>query len=484
MSSSVRPRDLITFDVDVPVSLADIVTIADGARVRITDALLQAVADAASAADVIASATPAYGRSTGVGANRETSVTDASEHGLRLMRSHATDTGDALPARTVRALMATRLAQLARAGSGIDPVILSALVEALDRDDVAEIGAVGSIGTADLAALAALGLTLAGERSTGSPVEPVRWGVESALPFLSSSALTLGRATLASAELRRLDRAGRVAFALASASLRANPSALSDSAASAAAAPHVHQVCAEVRGLLGGASWPPARIQDPFGLRVYPITQGALLTSLERLDSQLVRVLNAAQENPVFDADARTVTHHGAFFQAQLALDLDAANLAVAQSATNVHALLRLTNEPKFTGLAPFLATGPAGASGLMMLEYTAAAALAEIRNAASPASLGTIVLSRGTEEDASFATQGAAQLERAVASYRVILACELVAVSRLLSQLEVEVPAPLARAAAGVRALQPHQDDQDLRGPLQAAADLLDTLPETDPVP
>ena len=484
VSSSIRPRDPITFDVDAPVSLADIVAVADGARVRITDALLDAVADAATAADAIASVTPAYGRSTGVGANRETSVTDASDHGLRLMRSHATDAGDPLPARTARALMATRLAQLARAGSGIDPVILSALVDALARDDVAEIGAVGSIGTADLAALAALGLTLAGERSIGSPVEPVRWGVESALPFLSSSALTIGRAILASAELRRLDRAGRVVFALASAALRANPSALSDSAATAAAAPHVQEVGAEIRELLDGASWTPARIQDPFGLRVYPITQGALLTSLERLDSQLLRLLNAAQENPVFDTDARTVTHHGAFFQAQLALDLDAVNLAVAQSATNVHALLRLTNEPLFTGLAPFLATGPAGASGLMMLEYTAAAALAEIRNAASPASLGTIVLSRGTEEDASFATQGAVQLERAVASYRVVLACELLAVSRLLSQLDVEVPAPLARAATGVRALQPHQDDQDLRGPLQAAADLLDTLPDTDPVP
>ncbi|WP_206737136.1 aromatic amino acid lyase [Agromyces albus] len=477
-------RDTITFDVDVPISLSDVVTIADGARVQVTDAVLHAVADAASAADAIASATPAYGRSTGVGANRETSVTDASDHGIRLIRSHATDAGDDLPARTVRALIATRLAQLARAGSGIDPAILPALVDALDRDDVAEIGAVGSIGTADLAALAALGLTLAGERSAGSPVEPVRWGVESALPFLSSSALTIGRAILASAELRRLDRGGRIVFALTSAALRANPSALSDAAAAAAAAPHVEEVGAEIRGLLDGASWSPARIQDPFGFRVYPITQGALLTSLERLDAQLLRLLNAAQENPVFDVEAGIVTHHGAFFQAQLALDLDATNLAIAQSATNAHALLRLTNEPAFTGLAPFLATGPAGASGLMMLEYTAAAALAEIRNAATPASLGTIVLSRGTEEDASFATQGAVQLERAVASYRIVLACELIAVSRLLAQLDVEVPAPLTRAAAGIRALQPHQEDQDLRGPLQAAADLLDTLHETDLVP
>ena len=479
MSSSAYPSARVVLAPDGSVSLEDVVVIADGARVRIAPEVLAAVAAAQAAADAIATEKPTYGRSTGVGANRQTTVTETSDHGIRLMRSHATDAGDALPQRVVRALVATRLAQLAQPGSGISPAILSALGTALDHDEIAEIGAVGSIGTADLAALAALGLTLAGERAGATPAPPVQWGVDSALPFLSSSALTIGRAILASDELRRLDRAGRIAFALAAVALRSNPSALSDAAASAAASPHVREVATEVRRLLDGASWTPTRIQDPFGLRVYSITQGALVTALERLDAQLLRLLNAAQENPVFDVSAREVTHHGAFFQAQLALDLDAVNLAIAQSATNAHALLRLTNEPEFTGLAPFLAAGPAGASGLMMLEYTAAAALAEIRNAASPASLGTIVLSRGTEEDASFATQGAVQLERAVASYRTILACELLAVSRLLSQRDVDVPAPLVAAATSVRALQSDQQDQDLRGPLQAASTLLGRLSE-----
>lgn len=482
VSNFVHPSSPITFAASAPISPADIVAIADGAPVELADDVLATARTAAGAADEMTRATPTYGRSTGVGANRETAVTETSDHGIRLIRSHATDAGPALPARVVRALTATRLAQLTRAGSGIDPAVLAALASTLKSDEVPEIGAIGSIGTADLAALAALGLALAGERPGASPAEPVHWGVESALPFLSSSALTIGRAILASDELARLDRAGRITFALAARSLRANPSAFSDAAAVATASPHVRQVAGEVRSLLDGADWTPARIQDPFGLRVYSITQGGMLTALERLDAQLERLVNVAQENPLFDIEAREVTHHGAFFQAQLALDLDAANLAVAQSATNIHALLRLTNEPGYTGLAPFLAAGPAGSSGLMMLEYTAAAALAEIRNAASPASVGTIVLSRGTEEDASFATQGAVQFERAVASYRVVLACELLEVSRLLTQLDVDVPEPLAPAAARVRALQSDQQDQDLRGPLLAASDLLDELPELAP--
>lgn len=467
---------IITIAASAPVSLEEVVAIADGARVALADDVSAVLTRGARVAADVAAVMPAYGRSTGVGANRETAVTERTDHGLRLVRSHATDAGSPLPSRIVRAMIATRLAQLSRGGSGIDPAIVPALAAALDQDEIVEIGSVGSIGTGDLAALAALALMLAGERAPGASGTPVGWGVESALPFLSSSALTIGRAVLASDELRRLDRAGRITFALTAAAVRANPSAWSDSAAAAAAAPFVRRVSAELRELVGEVD-DPARIQDPFGLRVYPVTQAALLTSLERLDAQLHQLLNAAQENPVFDIDERTVTHHGAFFQAQLALDLDATTLAVAQAATNAHALLRLTNEPAYTRLRPFLATGPAGASGLMMLEYTAAAALAEIRNAANPATLGTIALSRGTEEDASFATQGAVQLERAVAAYRVVLACQLLAASRLLAQLDPELPAGLTAPATAVRSLQPHHDDQDLHAPLAQAASLLDEL-------
>lgn len=468
--------EVVVITASSPVSTADIVALADGARVELGADVHEALARSSAAAAEIARSTPTYGRSTGVGANRETLVTDTSEHGTRLIRSHATDAGPPLPARTVRALIATRLAQLSRAGSGIDPGVAPALADALDRADLIEIGAVGSIGTGDIAALAGLALALSGERPSGETLHPVRWGAESALGFLSSNALTIGRAILAADELRRLDRAGRVAFALAALALHANPSAWSEAAAAASAAPFMPEVAAELRALLGDSST-PARIQDPYAFRVYPLTQAALLTALDRMDAQLHRLLNAAQENPVFDAEAGTVTHHGSFFQAQLAIDLDAATLAVAQSATNLHAQLRLANEPSYTGLRPFLAEGPAGASGLMMLEYTAGAALAEIRNAAGPASLGTIVLSRGAEEDASFASQGAIQLERAVASYREMLACELLAVSRLLTQLDVGVPPDLDAAARLVRDLQPDQGDQDLRGPLHAAAELLDTL-------
>ncbi|MCD1268014.1 aromatic amino acid lyase [Microbacterium sp. MEC084] len=469
----------VRISASAPVSLGEIVAIADGATVTLAPEVAEALVHGQEAAERISAARPTYGRSTGVGANRTTAVTEAEAHGRMLVRSHATDAGDPLPRRVVRATAATRLVQLRRARSGIDPAVAHALQRMLNADALPEVGSAGSIGTGDLAALSAIALALAGERPTTPPLEgePIAWGADSALPFLSSNALTVGRSALAAAELRRLDRAGRVLYAVALVAFEGSAEAFSVPAASAIAAPGADVVAGEIRALLEGHAAAPARIQDPYGLRVYPVIQALVVTALERLESQLSRLANAAQENPVFDAAAGTVTHHGGFYQAQLAADLDAMNLAIAQSAASSHARLRLANEPAYTGLRPFLAEGPDGASGLMMLEYTAAGALAEIRASAAPASLGTVVLSRGAEEDASFASQGAVQLERAIAAHRTVLACEALALGRLLRQREVAAPPRLHDAADRLRALQPSHEDQDLRPPLTAAAALLDEL-------
>ena len=99
---------------------------------------------------------------------------------------------------------------------------------------------------------------------------------------------------------------------------------------------------------------------------------------------------------------------------------LDALVLAVAQSAQLSLARLTMLAEPAYTGLHPFLGDGTPAASGVMIVEYSAASALAELRALATPAGLQVVTLSRGVEEDASFATLAARQaLEAARGSAR-----------------------------------------------------------------
>ena len=95
--------------------------------------------------------------------------------------------------------------------------------------------------------------------------------------------------------------------------------------------------------------------------------------------------------------------------------------------------LHRLTylSEPNHTGLAAFLGDGTPGASGVMLIEYAAAAALGDLRSAADPAALQTTSLSRGAEDTASFASLAARQLLHSAEAYELLVSCELVTAVR-----------------------------------------------------
>ena len=100
----------------------------------------------------------------------------------------------------------------------------------------------------------------------------------------------------------------------------------------------------------------PARIQDPYGLRVYPVAHASVVASLDSLGRQLERTLNTAQENPLFDVDGDSVIHHGAFYQASLSLELDGATLALALTSPITHSRIRMLNDPDTNGGNAFLA--------------------------------------------------------------------------------------------------------------------------------
>jgi len=465
-------------------TLADVVSLSlADSSVTVDPAIRSAIADAAVRADALSRRIPTYGRSTGVGANRLTEVDAAdTEHGLRLLRSHATDAGAPLPTRAVRAMLAVRLAQLCVPGSGIRPEVLDGLVGMLNRDALPTVLEHGAIGTADLAALAGTALTLLGERPATRPLEPMpRWGSENALPFMSSSALTIGRAALAVGELDRLLPAMLVSYSLSFVALDGNPSPFTPAAVRASATPGMAEVAGLLRGLIGDPAV-PARIQDPFGLRAFPINAAGAWAAAGRLRDQLESLINVAQENPVFVLDGDgDVVHHAGFYQSALGLATDGLTLALAQTAPITLSRIRMMNDPDVTGQTPFLAEGPAGASGLLMLEYVAASALVDMRQAAQPASLNTVVLSRGTEEDASFATRAVAQLEASVEALRVMLGCELVESARLLRRRGYsagDMPTDRLRRAALVALRLPSEgEDRALRDDLAEAQFLLAEL-------
>jgi histidine ammonia-lyase len=413
-----------------------------------------------------------YGLTTGVGALRTvpTDITpgDGTSHALRLWRSHATGYGTTYDDATARAAMAIRLHQITSGRSGVSAALASSLGAAVASGAVPDLHRIGSIGTGDLVPLAQLGLTLVGERpwrTGGAPVAAV--DDADALPFMSSNALTLATAALVHRRLARLCDAAERVTALSAVALRASLQAYD--ARVHAGRPDASQqaVAGRLRALLEPAGWTPARIQDPFGLRTVPQVHAPFVDALVTTE-QAVRVeVDDSTENPLVVPDG-TPLHHGGFVTARLSATLDALRQAtypvVALSAARLSALVN----PSLSGLPAFLASGPPGSSGVMILEYLAQDALARARILTTPVSTGHAVLSLGLEEHASFSTQAAWACEQIVELAPVVLACELVAAVRALRLDPERLPTSPVRqvydAAAAVlgeeRADRPFDDD------------------------
>ncbi|MET9561137.1 MULTISPECIES: aromatic amino acid ammonia-lyase [Streptomyces] len=470
--------------------VADVVRLADGSARPVpgSDAMKR-VEESWDAARRIAATGRVYGRSTGVGANRNEDVPTeaAAEHGLRLLRSHAGAIGAELPAREVRAMLAVRANQLLAGGAGLRPTVVTALCEALETGAYPVVNEFGSVGTGDIAALAQVGLALAGEHPwRGATVkvrapEPQPLDNNDALALISSNALTLGQSALALHELRGLIGATQVVAALSLVAVDGSYEAYA--APVHAARPHrgSTEVARRMREMIGAPDRPTpplGRIQDPYGFRCVPQIHGPAHDAADALEEVLAVEINAAAENPLICAEDMAAYHHGGFYQAQLALALDHFRLSLTQVARLSTSRLSTLNEPSYTRLRPFLADHEPASSGVMILEYAAGAALGDLRAFSAPASLGHAVLSRGVEEQASFASLAARQTLRACSAYRLVVGCELVAAVRALRQrgLRPDPELPVGRALEIAESvLDADATDRPLTDDVTAAAALLD---------
>ncbi len=457
---------------------------------------------AARTAARVAASRPIYGRSTGVGANRDEAVVpdDLSTHGLRLLHSHAGGGGPLIAAELSRAMLVVRVNQLAAGGSGVDAGVLDPLLDAINGGLSVPVPRYGAIGTGDLTALAVTALCLLGARDwqpdqavadpaggevTGQPVPP-RFSLASAdaLAFLSSNAATIGEAAIACADLADLVLAAVVIAALSHVAVSASAEPYAAPVHQARSYQGQRQVAAILRVLLAGGEAAGGeagarRIQDPYGYRALPQVHGPALDALAYAGKTVTAELNAAAENPLIDVAGGTVWHNGNFHTVYIGLALDAVRAALFQTAALSAARLGTLVEPSFTGLAPFLATDRAPSSGIMILEYVAHSAIADLRRLAAPAALGSAVLSRGVEEHAGFSTQSARASTDVTDAYRIVLACELVAAVRALRLRSVRPGGTVLGAAFDLAAatLPAGTEDRALDADLIAAQGLLADL-------
>jgi histidine ammonia-lyase len=412
-----------------------------------------------------------YGVTTGFGHLSRVRIPQRQQVELQrnLLRSHAAGVGEELSEEIVRAMMLLLAASLARGNSGVRPVIVTKLLELLNKSVCPLIPSRGSVGASgDLAPLAHLALVLIGEgealyqgqRCGGGEVlqrvgiEAITLQAKEGLALINGTHLMEAAAILALADAQTIVRTAEVACAMSIEALMGSHIPLDA---------RIHQrrnqqgqqvTAARLRLMVSNSEINAshqncARVQDPYTLRCAPQVLGAVRDALEYCRLIFERELDAVTDNPLVFPEQGEVLSGGNFHGQPLALALDMLAIALTQLASfserRTYSLLG-PNDWDENGAPLFLTPNPGLNSGFMIGQYVAAALVNEIKILAHPASIDSIPTSAGMEDFVSMGATSAHKLLRMLDPVRQVLAIELLCAAQML-----EFRKPL-RPGAGVQ--------------------------------
>lgn len=406
-----------------------------------------------------------YGVNTGFGklSDRRIDGDHLADLQKNLVRSHAVGTGPAL--RSPGLFIALRANALLRGQSGVSPEMIDHLVGMFNRRADVRIPTEGSVGASgDLAPLAELGCAMLDGGYSFKPKE--------ALSLINGtqlmSALLVEALALADDLFKLADVAGAMSLEALKGSVKPFDPRVH------AARPHPGQgaVAGNFRRLLKSSEVMEShrnctKVQDAYSLRCIPQVHGAARDAAEFARRVLLVEVNSATDNPLVFEDGSIVSA-GNFHGQPVAQAADFLAIAAASVANiSERRVDRMTN-PDLSELPAFLIKGSGLNSGFMMVQVAAAAAAAECRVDAGPASVHSIPTGASKEDHVSMGPLAARKALRVLGSLRRVLAMEILCAAQGLDFLRPLRPgAGVAAAHREVRRRVPFLDRDRYMRPL-----------------
>jgi histidine ammonia-lyase len=454
--------DTVVVDL-APVPLADLLSIARGATVELTDGARERIASARRVVDgVLAGGRAVYGLTTGVGHLRDVRVPDDELVGQQYMivMTHSGGFGPPLPTEVTRAAMAVRLVGLTRGGSGASPAVAESLVGLLNAGVHPLVPRTSSVGAGDLGAMALVGqvaigagraeyrgeVVSGGEALTRAGIAPLVLQAKDGLAMVSANGVSVGQGALVAERAGALADAAELVAALSMEATRGNPSIALPVVAEGKPFPGLVESCRQLRAALEGSylfdSGIPASVQDPLSFRVVPQVHGALRDTTAVVRQTLETELNAQADNPLVSPADGTLVSNGNFHPVLLAIAFDSLRVAIAhvgQLSDRRLGHLWAAFFEAMSGGGPSFDGPPPDLPG-MHLRYSAAAAYAELRQLAAPVSLDVGVLDQGVEDHSTAAPLSVRTADEALDLLADILTIELLLAADVL-ELQPRLP-------------------------------------------
>lgn len=480
------------------LTIGDVVAVAEGrAQVEVPEGAREALGKARAQVDRIVDAgLPVYAITTGVGklASVPVSREDADRLQLNIVRSHAAGVGSPAPTGVVRAMMLLRAHGLALGHSGVRPEVVDLLAAFLNRrihPIVPEQGSVGASG--DLAPLAHLALALIGEGEVfvegerlaarvaleRNGLRPLCLRAKEGVALVNGTQYMTGWGSLTVHRALRLCATADAVGAMTLEALRG---------CSAALHPRLHQLrphpgqqasAENVRHVIAGSALVdsvPTRVQDAYSLRCLPQVHGAVRDAVSYAADVVGVELNAVTDNPLLFPEEDLVLSGGNFHGQPVAVAMDFLAVALAGLGTMCERRVERLLNPALSGLPAFLSTDGGLRSGLMLVQYTAAALASENKVLAHPASADSIPTSANQEDHVSMGATAARKAATVVAHLEQVVAIELLCAAQALEfRGAAEMGLGTAAGHAVLRETVPALDDDRVLAPdIEAATELV----------
>jgi len=362
---------------------------------------------------------PFYGVNTGFGASVVNPV--AVEYGAslatNLFRFHGCGVGPLHSPDETRAILVTRLAQLAAGWSGIRVATLRMMIRLVELDIMPCIPERGSVGASgDLTPMSYVAAVLSGEREVyfrggacpsaealaAVGIAPLTLEHKEALSIMNGTSVVTALVSLAMARADAFARAHATVTAWNSLLLRGQPAHFDERLFLAKPHPGAVRYAGWVRAALECGPRPalgPGKVQDPYSVRCAPHVVGVLVEALEQAAATVEIELNGAGDNPLICEHTHAVLHGGNFYGSHITHVADTLKVQVAHAIELLERQLVLLCHSTPTSGIPenlILVAGPGQAAhhGFKAIEILASALVAEAMKQAGPAS----VFSRSTE--------------------------------------------------------------------------------------
>jgi histidine ammonia-lyase len=444
-----------------PMRIAELLAVAGGRRLELDAEAIASIKDSRAVVEAaLASGRTVYGLNTGLGHMKDTRLPDARIRALQesMVVGHAAAIGPPLSMMVVRAAMAARVNGIARGGAGASLAAVETLVAMLNAGVHPVVPSAGSVGASDLAQMAAIALVAIGRgeaevggemmsggealRRAGIPV--LRLEPKDGLALISANGISVGHGALVVFRAMEALEVADLSAVLSLEALSGNVSPFEKSVAAAKGVKGQVNVSAHIRALIRGSDInrdnPSKTVQDPLSFRVVPQVHGAVMEFIELAKRSVETELNAMTDNPLVERGERRMISNGNFHPMLLALAFDALGPALAH--TGQLSDRRLSHLWAATFAMPPVSPSDANRSVWgsragergAPLRYAAAAASAELRQLAGPASLDVSPLDLGVEDHATGAPLSVRRTELALERLEDVFAVELLMARDLLT--------------------------------------------------